>query len=331
MPPSFPGHIPDLVRDSWIETEFEHDFFRHFICEEGRSPRERFIRREERWVREKELGRGAYGIVYLERCAADGPPKLRAVKELKKFVVRGQELDYMMELEAIAKFSHKIYSHCFVRSNGWFELGDSVFITMEYLALGDLQTHLVRPFPEREARLISSQVLEGLGFMHDNGFVHRDLKPGNIMVVEAGPDWFVKIGDFGISKRRRGDGMSLQTNLQRGTLGYAAPEALTFKEDTAVTSYTSAVDMWSLGAVAYNILTNNLAFPNIRDMFLYTEGYRPFPSKPLVDHLVSDEGKAFIERLMVPSPRDRLSARSALKDPWMGLPFGATARGAEQR
>lgn len=108
MPPLLPGHTPDLVRDSWIETEFERDFFRHFICEEGRSPRERSIRREERWVREGELGRGSYGTVYLERCSYGGPPKLRAVKELKKFVVRDQELDYMTELEAIAKFSNKI-------------------------------------------------------------------------------------------------------------------------------------------------------------------------------------------------------------------------------
>lgn len=70
------------------------------------------------------------------------------------------------------------YAHCFVRSYGWFELGDSIFITMEYPELGDLQAHLGRPLPEYEARQIASQVLEGLSFMHDNGFVHGDLKPG---------------------------------------------------------------------------------------------------------------------------------------------------------
>lgn len=57
-------------------------------------------------------------------------------------------------------------------------MGGSIFIIMEYLELGDLETHLTRPLPEREARQVVCQVLEGLVFMHDNGFVHRDLKPG---------------------------------------------------------------------------------------------------------------------------------------------------------
>lgn len=124
--------------------------------------------------------------------------------------------------------------------------------------------------------------------------------------------------------------MSLRTNIQRGTLGYAAPEALAFGADTAATSYTSAVDMWSLGAVAYRILSHKLAFPNIVDMFRYTEGNRPFPSKPLADRLVSDEGQAFIESLMAPSPQDRPSAKSALKDPWMILPLATATRSYEQ-
>jgi len=69
------------------------------------------------------------------------------------------------------------YSHCFIRSDGWFESADSVFITMEYLELGDLERHLTQPLPEPEAREITTQVLEGLKFMHANDFIHRDLKP----------------------------------------------------------------------------------------------------------------------------------------------------------
>jgi serine/threonine protein kinase len=49
---------------------------------------------------------------------------------------------------------------------------------MEYLVNGDLQRYLTAPMKEYEAKQITSQVLEGLTFMHDNGFVHRDLKPG---------------------------------------------------------------------------------------------------------------------------------------------------------
>lgn len=49
---------------------------------------------------------------------------------------------------------------------------------MEYFEKGDLQSYLVKPFPEAETQEVSLQVLEGLSFMHDNGFAHRDLKPG---------------------------------------------------------------------------------------------------------------------------------------------------------
>jgi hypothetical protein len=69
------------------------------------------------------------------------------------------------------------YVHCFVKSFGWYESEDSVFIAMEYLEHGDLRKFLRKPFPEGEAKDIAIQLVEGLSFMHDNGFAHRDLKP----------------------------------------------------------------------------------------------------------------------------------------------------------
>ncbi|KXJ88770.1 kinase-like domain-containing protein, partial [Microdochium bolleyi] len=133
-----------------------------------------------------------------------------------------------------------------------------ICIVMEYLALGDLQKHIdTTPLPESCARLIASQVLEGLDFMHSNNFVHRDLKPSNIMVKSPGPDWWVKIADFGLSKRRHEDFTTLHT-MNRGTMGYAAPEILGLQAGAA--SYTFAVDMWSLGAVVYKLVTCQAAF-----------------------------------------------------------------------
>lgn len=69
------------------------------------------------------------------------------------------------------------YRDHFVRSFGWYESEDSVFIAMEYLHRGDLQKHLGAPIKELEASSIAQQLLEGLAFMHDNDFAHRDLKP----------------------------------------------------------------------------------------------------------------------------------------------------------
>ncbi|RSL64900.1 hypothetical protein CEP53_003907 [Fusarium sp. AF-6] len=312
--------VSDLVRDSKINTEFLESCIRHVFHEAGQSLKQRLIRREERWVRQRYLGQGAYGTVYLEKREDGGVEELRAVKELKKSVGAGQELDYARELEAIMKFSHPRYRHCFVSSRGWYEHQDSVFITMEFLELGDLQRYLTRPLPESQGQQITKQTLEGLGFMHDNGFIHRDLKPANIMVVTKGPNWFVKIADFGISRRRHQD-VTTSLTLQRGTLGFAAPEALGVESEA---TYSFWVDMWSLGAVAYRILTNTSAFLSLSDLFRYTSGMLEFPEDKLMSQNVSELGRSFIIKLMQPVPEARLSAAQAMLDPWFTTPLATS-------
>lgn len=140
------------------------------------------------------------------------------------------------------------------------------------------------------------------------------------MVVTKGPDWFVKIADFGISKRRQHDVTTLHT-LQRGTFGFAAPEALGFSVNNNISSYSFSVDMWSLGAVAYRMLTNTTLFQNIADMFRYIHEMSPFPLEALKNHGVSESGQDFILKLMSADPKDRLSASSAFQHEWMDVSF----------
>ena len=83
---------------------------------------------------------------------------------------------------------------CFVKFFGWYESLDAntIFIAMEYFKYGDLQRHLKSPLVENEAQQIMMQLLEGLVFMHDNGFAHRDLKPAvGVPCVDSVPvfDW----------------------------------------------------------------------------------------------------------------------------------------------
>lgn len=95
---------------------------------------------------------------------------------------------------------------------------------MEYFKHGDLQQYHSKPFPELEARQIAIQVMEALEIMHGTGFAHRDMKPANILVLYKSPAWWVKLGDFGISKRIEGTFGTMTLDI--GTCGFMAPEVL---------------------------------------------------------------------------------------------------------
>jgi hypothetical protein len=99
--------ISDLVRDSKLETRFYGEYTQHVYYVSGMTPRQRKVRKEERWARDKSLGNGASGTVYLEKSVTEnGEVQRRAVKEIRKSAHKSGAIDYNRELEAIAKFSH---------------------------------------------------------------------------------------------------------------------------------------------------------------------------------------------------------------------------------
>ncbi|CUS11452.1 unnamed protein product, partial [Tuber aestivum] len=122
---------------------------------------------------------------------------------------------------------------------------------MEYLEEGDLTRHIGTPLPQEIVNDISKQILEGLEIMHQQGIAHRDLKPANIFVVSMSPVW-VKLGDFGISKRILAqDTTSFHTRVS--TPMYSAPEVLGLDSNSETSDYTNSVDIWSLGCVIYEL------------------------------------------------------------------------------
>ena len=96
--------IPDIVQDSKLEAEFHLDpeYTQHIQYVSGNTPGQRRLRKEQRWTKEKELGRGGFRIIWLERCVQEGSEsEVRAVKKIQKV----QSSYHYRELEAIALFS----------------------------------------------------------------------------------------------------------------------------------------------------------------------------------------------------------------------------------
>ena len=100
------SRVSDLVQDAELQTRFHPEYTVHIYTETG--PRERAILREEHWKRQKFVGGGAYGNVWLEQCVkGHREVELRAVKEVVKSPPDSKQINYNRELEAISKFSHQ--------------------------------------------------------------------------------------------------------------------------------------------------------------------------------------------------------------------------------
>ncbi|TGJ76816.1 hypothetical protein E0Z10_g10823, partial [Xylaria hypoxylon] len=149
-------------------------------------------------------------------------------------------------------------------------------------------------------------------------FSHRK----NILVVRDRPNWWVKIADFGLSKRIEGN-TALRTRIC--TPAYAAPEVLGIftKYDLdlpreAMEEYSMAVDIWSLGSVVYRMRTGQDAFEDSRDLLQFVVYERPLFMGLLLSHGASAGCTKFIESCLIPSPSHRPAVDQLAGDSWLG-------------
>ncbi|HEY8183679.1 MAG TPA: serine/threonine-protein kinase [Thermoanaerobaculia bacterium] len=177
------------------------------------------------------------------------------------------------------------------------EVNGEHFLSMEYIEGENLSTLLRRigRLPETKAIQIARQMAAGIAAAHEKGVLHRDLKPGNIMLDERG---VARILDFGLAALHSDIG---KTNVAEGTPAYMAPEQLTGKE-VSVRS-----DIYAFGLVLYEIFTGKVAFDAKSTAEVMRQ--RQTSSTPSAPSSVVDDVNPAIERVILhclePDPNNR--------------------------
>lgn len=138
----------------------------------------------------EEVGRGKYSVVY----------KGRIKKNIKYVAVKSVERSRRRKLMNEVRICHDLIHKNVLRFYNWYETRNHLWIIFEYCAGGDLYQLLEsdKRLPEETVRGFGTELLEGLGFLHENGIIFADLKPSNILLDEYG---VLKFADFGLGKK----------------------------------------------------------------------------------------------------------------------------------
>ncbi|CBY15352.1 unnamed protein product [Oikopleura dioica] len=251
------------------------------------------------------LGTGAFSEVKLAEHKET--KKLAAIKCIPRRVLRGKSDLINNEINVLRKIKHPNI----IELLEFYDNQSHIYLVMELVTGGELFDRIVEKgsYSERDASELSCQILEAVQYLHSLGIVHRDLKPENLLYMSPDDDARIMLSDFGLSKMLYSDTAMLQTAC--GTPGYVAPEILLQQP------YGKAVDVWSIGVIAYILLCGYPPFYDESDANLFEQIKKAeyeFDS-PYWDE-ISDSAKDFIKHLMEKSPLKRFTCLQALDHPW---------------
>src|SRR5882757_1720098 len=199
----------------------------------------------------EEIGRGGMGVIY--RARQRHSRRIVALKRILSYHADSQDtlMRFRREAQAAAHLDHPNLLPIY-------EVGETheglPFFSMKFAGGGSLleAAPALRGEPRRAVALMA-KVARGVQYAHDQGILHRDLKPGNILLDGSGEPL---VSDFGLAKWLDPTGHLTRTPTVFGTPGYIAPEQV----NTSTGTLTPAADMYSLGAVLFYLLTGQTPF-----------------------------------------------------------------------
>ncbi len=260
-----------------------------------------------------ELGRGGMGVVYLAERAADGvrlavkairPVYTASDREVQRFLREAQIL-------CTLRHPHIVAFHQMGRA------GDLFYFVMDYVPGTDAGCLLERqgPLPVGRAVRLVCQILAALDFAHAHGFVHRDVKPANLLVGGSGPNEICRLADFGLARVYQNSRMSGLTVLgdMGGTLPYMPPEQITNYRQSR-----PPADQYSAAATLYHLLTG-------RYLYDFDAGG---DEQKLMKILNEEPVPIHKRRAGIPEPLAKAIHRALAKDPGKRFPSAAAFQNA---
>jgi serine/threonine protein kinase len=200
----------------------------------------------------------------------------------------------------------------------FFEEEDKYYIIMELMGGGNLLERIshAETYTEADVREIVDNILQAMAHCHDHNIAYRDMNPKNLLLRseqgDGGGDWYIKLTSFRLAARCY-ESMSL--TKQCGTPYFTAPEVILRRP------YDERADMWSVGCITFLLLSGNLPFKagNQKDLFRkIVNADFDFEIDAWAD--VSQEGKNFLNELLLLDPNERFTAVEARKHSWMLVP-----------